>query len=330
MSKPKGDQAAPIEIVLPATSANLGPAFDSAAIALRLHFRVAAEAADEYRIAARGRDVAICGSVEKNLLLDTYREVLASVGEKAVPLSLTVENDIQIGKGLGSSAAARLAGIALAVHFGGLEWSDNDIFAEAARREKHGDNVAACWFGGVAIVHAKPVIGNADPEFKALRLRAPAEWPLLVAVPEAALSTEKSRAILPNLYPRTAAVANVQSAMLLTAAFVEDRPELLRDALEDRLHEPYRGPLCPLLAPLRSLTGQHGILGVVLSGAGPSVLVIVDPKQRLAETLVQVAQFLHERGLDAELLVSEVENHGACERRTTGRARLAVAEESRA
>src|SRR3984885_1546692 len=201
----------PIEIVLPATSANLGPAFDAAGIAMRLHFRVRAKVAREFSIEARGRDSDICRSLHRNLVLETYGEVLESAGKALVPLSIQVDNEIPIGKGLGSSAAARLAGIALAAHFGELGWTDDAVLKEAVRRECHGDNAAACWLGGVTLVHAEG----------AVKLRVRAEWPLLVAVPEAALSTEHARSVLPEKYSRADAVANIQNAMLLTAAFIE-------------------------------------------------------------------------------------------------------------
>ena len=130
-----------IELTLPASSANLGPAFDSAAMALDLYLRVRAEAASAFAVAASGRDADICGTVERNLILDTYREVLKNASTKCVPLALAVENEIPIGKGCGSSAAARLAGVALAVHFGSLGWTDEQIIEEAVRLEGHADGV---------------------------------------------------------------------------------------------------------------------------------------------------------------------------------------------
>jgi homoserine kinase len=295
----------PIEIVLPATSANLGPAFDAAAIAMRLHYRVRAKEASEFTIEARGRDAAICGCVERNLVLETYAEVLADCNKVCVPLAIEVDNEIPIGKGLGSSAAARLAGIALAAHFGELNWSDDRILNEAADRERHGDNAAACWLGGVTLVHAEG----------AVKLRVRAEWPLLVAVTEAPLSTEHARSVLPLTYTREDAVANLQCSMLLTAAFLEGKADWIRLALQDRIHEPYRGPLCPLLAPLRSLSGKDGVLGAALSGAGPSVLVVLDPACNTEETRRHIACFLAERGLEAELLLTSMEIHGARDRR---------------
>src|SRR5579859_6553690 len=128
-----------LELVLPATSANLGPAFDAAALAVRMHLRIQAAPAAEFHILARGRDTAICSDLERNLLLATYREVLLQQRRDVRPLELVIDNDIPIGKGLGSSAAARIAGIALAAHFGELSWDDARILEEAVRRERHGD-----------------------------------------------------------------------------------------------------------------------------------------------------------------------------------------------
>src|SRR6266699_3620993 len=122
-------------ITLPATSANLGPAFDAAALAFDLYLKLEARAAKEYSIRAAGRDAGICGQLENHLTLTTYREVLQSAGQEPRPLALKIANDIPIGKGCGSSAAARLAGIALADHYGDLRWSDAQIVGEASRRE---------------------------------------------------------------------------------------------------------------------------------------------------------------------------------------------------
>ena len=303
-----------LELVLPATSANLGPAFDAAALAVRMHLRVQAAAAAGFRITARGRDAGICGDTEHNLLLATYREVLQQQRRDIRPLDLVIDNDIPIGKGLGSSAAARLAGIALAAHFGDLGWDDARILEEAVRRERHGDNVAACWLGGFAVVRWEGTAGPHQP-FRAHKLDVRGDWPLLVAIPNDALATEHARAVLPDRYSRTDAVANVQSAMLLAAAFMSGRPSLVSDALDDRIHQPYRNSLCPLLDPLRSLAGSDGVLGAALSGAGPSVLVVLDPATDPAAARDRVAAFLGERDLSAELLLTSIETRGARESR---------------
>jgi homoserine kinase len=298
---------ASFSIVLPATSANLGPAFDAAALAFDLHLKVSARSANEFSITARGRDAEICGKVENHLILTTYREVLQSAGKPAPPLALRIENQIPIGKGCGSSAAARLAGIALAGHFGQLRWSDSRIVGEASRREHHPDNAAACWMGGVAVAKM-----SGESEALVARIVPKGKWPLLLAAPEQALSTEEARRVLPAQYSRADAVTNIQNSMLLLAAFQQGRADLLSAALEDRIHQPYRAALCPLLPPLQRLAGKDGILGAVLSGAGPSVLVFLDPKASAAYAKLKVQAHLRAQGLTAELISTKINPTGAC------------------
>ena len=293
-------------IALPATSANLGPAFDAAALAMDFYIKIEATMAEEFAIRASGRDQEICGKVENHLILNTYREVLESSGHEVVPLSLRIVNDIPIGKGCGSSAAARLAGIALAVHFGRLRWTDSQIIGEASRREHHPDNASACWMGGLTVARMS---GEAEAQVASVRPKG--KWPLLLAVPEQSLSTEAARGVLPTQYSRADAVLNIQNSMLLLAAFTQGRPELLAGALADRIHQPYRAALCPLLPSVEKLKGREGILGAVLSGAGPSVLVFVDPRASLRKVQKLVAAHLAAQGLKAELLATSITSRGA-------------------
>ncbi len=293
------------DLVLPATSANLGPAFDAAALAFKLNLGIRAEVADDFSIVARGRDAEICGRVEDHLLLTTYREVLQSEGKPVLPLALRINNQIPIGKGCGSSASARLAGIALAVHFGRLKWSDSRIVGEASAREHHPDNASACWMGGLTIAKMQ-----GEREATVARIVPKGKWPLLLALPDHALSTEQARRVLPAQYSRADAVTNIQNSMLLLAAFVQGRADLLATALEDRIHQPYRAALCPLLPALQKLAGSRGILGVALSGAGPSVLVFLDPKAKVGRAKIAVAEHLKSHGLTAELIATEITDRG--------------------
>jgi len=295
----------PFPISLPATSANLGPAFDAAAVALDLTLRVRAVRSKRFSIVATGRDSAICSRVENHLILTTYKEVLESEKKRAVPLGLTIENEFPIGKGFGSSAAARLAGIALAVHFGRLRWSSSRIVGEASQREHHPDNAAACWMGGVTVAR---MFG--DGEAQVARFVPKGKWPLLLAIPDESLPTEKARAVLPAEYSRADAVANIQNSMLLLAALFQGDRELLASALEDRIHQPYRARLCPLLPAMRDFPAKDGVLGVVLSGAGPSVLLFVDPKARPERVKARVEGHLRERGLKAELVLTSIAKRG--------------------
>jgi homoserine kinase len=266
MSQP----ASPLRLRLPATSANLGPGFDALGLAMALYLTIEAEAADAFAIEATGRDAELCARLENNLILETYTSVVTSAGREAVPLRLKLENEIPLGMGCGSSAAALLAGVALANHFGGLGWSSQQILEEACRREGHPDNVAACWLGGMT---ASAMDGSA---VITATCGQNINWRLMLALPNASLSTTKARAMLPESYSRADAIANVQNAALLVSAFALDRPDLLRTAMSDHLHQPYRKQACPLLPLLLPLAGKEGIFGVSLSGAGPSVLLIAD------------------------------------------------------
>ena len=298
-----------LELVLPATSANLGPAFDAAALAFDLFLKLRAAPADDFSITARGRDPEICGRVENHLILTTYREVLQDAGKPVQPLALSIDNQIPIGKGCGSSAAARLAGIALAVHFGKLRWTDSRIVGEASRREHHPDNAAACWMGGLAVARM-----SAESEAQVACVIPKGKWPLLLAVPEEALPTEEARRVLPSEYSRADAVTNVQNSMLLLAAFVQGRRDLLAAALDDRMHQPYRAALCPLLPTLQKIaTGTPGILGAVLSGAGPSVLIFLDNTVGAERAKAKVRRQLQAHGLKAELLATAITKQGACQ-----------------
>jgi homoserine kinase len=297
------------EIVLPATSANLGPAFDAAALAVSMFLKVGAKAANEFSITARGRDREICAQIDNHLVLTTYREVLRAEGKPVQPLALRIENEIPVGKGCGSSAAARLAGIALAVHFGRLPWTDNRIVYEAAQREHHPDNAAACWMGGLAIAQISAV-----GELRMAHVSPQGKWPLLLAVPNESLSTEDARRVLPNQYSRADAVANIQNSMLLLAAFLQGRKDWLPSALEDRIHQPYRASLCPLLPALQKLSGTRGILGSALSGAGPSVLIFLDSKSSVNQARKRVRNHLRAHGLDPELIHTEITARGASQR----------------
>jgi homoserine kinase len=311
-----------LRLSLPATSANLGPAFDAAALAMDFYIKLDARAAQTFSIAATGRDREICSNLDDHLILNTYREILQAAGREITPLSLRIANDIPIGKGCGSSAAARLAGVALAVHFGRLHWSDAEIIGEASRREHHPDNASACWMGGLTVARmssgseaqaASQAASRTDAQFVCIRPKG--KWPLLLAVPEQSLATEAARRVLPAQYSRADVITNVQNSMLLLAAFMQGRPEILSAALEDRIHQPYRAALCPLLPCLQELKGKDGILGAALSGAGPSVLIFVDPRQNPRATLQkagrQVAAHLNRNHLTAELIPTSISLRGA-------------------
>jgi homoserine kinase len=275
MSDPAMKTAQPLRLRLPATSANLGPGFDAVAVALDFYLEIEASPAAEFSIAASGRDADRCARLEDNLILEAYKNQLTAENRPAVPLAIRMNNGIPLGMGCGSSAAGRLAAIALAVHFGELGWSAERIIEEAYLLEGHPDNVAACWLGGFVAAACE------GRKVQAAQVTPPEHWRAIVALPAEPLATSKARAVLPALYSMADAVANIQSSSLLALAFAQSRGDLLQIAMRDRIHQPWRAPICTLLPPLLGLVGRHGILGSALSGAGPAVLVIVEGEKSL-------------------------------------------------
>jgi len=282
-----------LHLRLPATSANLGPGFDTVALALALFLEVDAEPArhdsnfSSFSIEASGRSASVCSALTGNLLLETYADVWARYGAGSLrPLALTVRNGIPLGMGCGSSAASRLAGIALTSHFGGLGWSAGRMLDEAAAFEHHPDNAAACCLGGFAVSgYGEPdALDSATPcHVEALHFDPPPDWYALLVLPEQSLATTASRAILPQQYSRTEIVENLQHVALLVAAFAQGQAGLLRTATGDRLHQPYRGEVCPLLPRLLPLAGSGSILSVTLSGAGAGVLLLLESEAAVPE-----------------------------------------------
>ena len=275
-----------VRLQLPATSANLGPGFDAMALALELFLEIEASPASAFAIQATGRNRNICAGLTRNLLIQTYESVLGAERRQVVPLEIQMRNGIPVGMGCGSSAAVRLAGVALASTFGGLDWEPARIVSHAARLEGHPDNVAACWHGGLTIAAG-------TQELAVVSLPPPERWRALLVLPENPVATAKARGMLPHSYGRRDVVASVQNVALLTAAFALGRADLMRLATQDRLHQPYRMELCPLLPVLLPLAGNRGVMSVTLSGAGPAVLLLTE----LAEPAAA-----HEGALKAAIL----------------------------
>jgi homoserine kinase len=292
-----------IKLRLPATSANLGSGFDAVAVALDFYLELVAEAAAEFSIAVTGRNADRCGRLEDNLVLETYKDLLRKNDKAIVPLSIKMKNGIPLAMGCGSSAAGRLAAIALAVHFGRLEWGSERILEEAYQLEGHPDNVAACWLGGFVAAACE---GRA---VKVAQVTPPTDWRVIVVLPAEQLPTSKARAVLPASYPLSDVVSNLQAVSMLGLAFAQGRGDLLKAAMSDRVHQPYRAPICRQLPMLLPLVGKHGILGAALSGAGPAVLVIVANEGSLERASSAIRGAVGELD-ESELLVCRFEAAG--------------------
>lgn len=259
-------------------------------LALDLYLECTFELARELRIEVAGRDADCIPAGADNLIWRTALTIAANAGRNLPAISLQIRNDIPLGKGLGSSAAALTAGVVIADQLLESHWSRERILDEAARLEGHPDNVAACVLGSVV---ASAV--DSDGIARTVRLDWPANFGVGVVVPDFVLPTSQARAVLPECYPKADAIFNIQRTTLLIAALATGTAAAFPAALEDRMHQPYRAGMVPGLAEILKLRAP-GLLGCALSGAGPSVLVF------------------HERGSEGvcDLVRRTFAAHGCC------------------
>jgi homoserine kinase len=257
-------------LCVPASSANLGPGFDALGLALDLHLVCTFERSDELVITANGVDAHEIPKDSSNLIWQTALRVAEDEQADLPPVRLEISNNIPIGKGLGSSAAALTAGVVIADKLLELSWSRHQILNEAARIEGHPDNVSACVLGAVVATSMEP-----DGQTHAVRIELPANYGVATVVPDFILSTSKARAVLPQTYSRPDAVFNIQHSALLIAALCTGSTESFSAALQDRMHQPFRAALIPGFREMLELR-EPGLLGCALSGAGPSVLVFYE------------------------------------------------------
>ena len=291
-----------MQVRVPASSANLGPGFDALGIALGLYLTCRFAPAPQLSIQASGRDIDHISAGDDNLIWQTALAVARNVGGTLPPIHLEIANDIPLGKGLGSSAAALVAGVVIADHLLGLHWKPYRVLDEAARLEGHPDNVAACVLGSI-VASAVDAGGVA----RAVRVEFPARYALAVVVPDFVLPTSDARRVLPDCYSREDTIFNVQRSALLVAALSTGTTSAFPVAFEDRLHQPYRAALVPGLEDMVRLRAP-GLLGCTLSGAGPSVLVFYEKGSEQVCGLVRQIFALH--GRQSETLWVEVAADG--------------------
>jgi homoserine kinase len=269
-----------MHVSAPASAANLGPGFDCLAVALELRNEVAIRPGSgvgvEVTVEGEGRRSASRG--RDNLFVRAF----SAAGGDPSGLRFEMRNRIPFYRGLGSSAATISAGIAA-----GLAWTggDADPLPGAVRLEGHPDNVAAALLGGLTLAW------TTDDGPTAVRLRGECPADFVVAVPDDELPTKLAREALPETIAHADAAYTTARAALLVAALESGRAELLADALDDRLHEPYRAPFVPLLDAIRGRLDGLPAYGATISGAGPSVLVWCErgAAAAVAESLTSVA-----------------------------------------
>jgi homoserine kinase len=276
---PPAFRAAPVRVRVPATSANLGPGFDSAGLALALYDDVVVRVADSgltLDVAGEGADK--LPRTERHLVVSSLRAAFDRLDGQPRGLDVVCANRIPHARGLGSSAAAIVAAVvaARALVLGGDERLDADsALALATELEGHPDNVAACLRGGLTFAWTT----DAGP--RVVRLEPSRDLAPVAFVPSSRSSTKKARGMLPEHVPHADAAANAVRAALLPLALTTDplEPALVLTATEDRLHQRYRAPAVPRTAALVDVLRGDGVAAVV-SGAGPTVLALTRKADR--------------------------------------------------
>lgn len=279
-----------LSVKVPGSTANLGPGFDALALALNLYcnlnFRLLAE--DDKSIPLVTLKGVIAHGLPKdqnNLIYTVLSNLWRNDPALLKKVRITIESAIPLGKGLGSSAAAIMGAVWAAFAFSNEVPDPSAMLVKATELEGHSDNVSASLLGGLVVC----ATSKQGRQVVTQKLIWPQDWCPIVVVPQYVLSTKKSRAILPETVSREDAVNNIQRVALLVAAVTNKDEDALREALHDRLHEPYREELVPELPAVRKALADFPALGCVLSGAGSAVLTLVDQRQR-----PQVLQALNE------------------------------------
>ena len=269
-------RAAPVRVRVPATSANLGPGFDALGLALGLYDDVVVRVTDEpgLTVDVAGMGAASVARNARNLVVRAMYAAFKQLGGRPRGLEVVCANRIPHGRGLGSSAAAIVAGVvaARALVAGGSErLSDEAALSLASDLEGHPDNVAACLLGGLTVAWS-------DDGGRAVSLPVAAALAPVAFIPGTSSSTKAARRLLPEAVPHADAARNAGRAALLVAA-LGSRTDLLMAATEDRLHQDYRAPAMPRTAALVAELRSAGIPAVV-SGAGPTVLALTTTANR--------------------------------------------------
>ena len=276
-----------VTVQVPATTANLGPGFDTLGLALAHHDHLEVSVRDEpgITVEVHGVGEGVVPTDETNLVVRAIIHTFAAYDQELPGLNLVAHNEIPHGRGMGSSGAAIVSGIMAAKGLleGVVDIDAEALLALATEMEGHPDNVAPALFGGLTIAWMTPE----GPRHKKLMVHRGVKP--LVFVPEHAMSTALARSLQPESVPHEDAVFNLSRSALLIAALIQS-PELLLAATADKLHQSYRAAAMPETNRLITLLRDHGFAAVV-SGAGPSILVLAsDPGQRLVAAELVAAE----------------------------------------
>ncbi len=306
-----------VSVKVPASSANIGPGFDCLGMALPIYNTITIE---ETVLPGTGIEINVISDEEtinemvfddipkdeNNLVYKAVEMLYNSIGQEPSELKINIQTGIPITRGLGSSSSIVVGGLLAANKLLGNPADETALLAIATEVEGHPDNVAPAILGGVVLATQEE-----DGTLSYCKLDWPEEWDISVCIPDFQLSTEIARSILPKEVPMQDAIFNAKHLAMLIKAIETNNPRLMKVALKDRLHQPYREKLVPGMKEImEAFKHEDGVLGCVLSGAGPSLLVI-SHKYDLDKVKSVVKDIWEAQNISCEIRTMKVEEQGA-------------------
>ncbi len=295
-----------VSVLVPASAGNLGPGFDTLGLALTLYNRVTLEEAERDEIRVSGEGEGTLPLDETNIVLQAVETAFRSAEIERPPFRLRLDNAIPLARGLGSSAAARVGGLVAARLWCGLPDDLPGVLRQAEALEGHADNAAPSLLGGLTVV------AGTGETLRFTRAAISDKIQVSAAVPDFEVATAEARKALPKEVPHPDAVFNVQRTALLMAALAAGDARLLAQAMEDRLHQPYRAHLMGPMDGAFAAAQKAGAAGVALSGAGPTVIALSIAGQADPAAIAEaMAAPYREREIGCKPLVLGIDSQGA-------------------
>ncbi len=306
-----------VSVKVPATTANLGPGFDCMGMALPIYNTVTIE---ETVLPGTGIEINVISEDDKadelslehipmdenSIIYKAVELLYNSIGQTPSELKITIHTQIPVARGLGSSASVIVGGLLAANELLGRPADEAALLSIATEVEGHPDNVTPAIVGGLVITSSEE-----DGSIVYKKLDWPKEWSITVCIPEYELATDISRSVLPKEVPMQDAVFNIKRMGMFVHAIHTKDSALMKLALKDKLHQPYRMKLVPGLEKItENLKHEENVLGCVLSGAGPAILVISE-KNNLDKIKSIVRDTWNDLNIKAEIITLPVEENGA-------------------
>jgi len=298
-----------IKIRVPATTANLGPGFDCLGLSLKLYLNLEIEEIEEGFVVeyqGEGAEKFSAKKKEDTLIWKSINLVLKRIHKDIHKKGLKIKalNEIPVTRGLGSSASAIIGGIVGAARLYNIDFTNQEMLELALYLEGHMDNIVPALIGGLTLAYKA-----GQEEIKWIRIKTPPDLRIVVAIPEFTLNTGKMRKVLPQKVALPEAIFNLSRSALLVNALQNSDWEVLAEAMEDRLHQPYRAPFIPGIEDMFSQIKKTGLAGIALSGSGPSVVSLTKKGREGEISKIMKDAFLN-AGITCRALVLEADLDG--------------------